>query len=497
MTTSASEVWSLLAAPSFSPTYPPPRDSSTLQVLGDTAIIYGGTSAQRIFNDTWLFDLVAESWTQVPAHQTNPGARFDHVSVAHASAQELVVFGGTLYAPGTSADGYVQMNDVWVFSLQHRVWTPVVYSSQAALPKTRSEATAVVTGDGSAMVVSGGVTVPDNASLYSYPIDFNDVWAMDLTTHTWTELTTSAASPQPAARFSHAASTITVDGVEHLVIFSGRHILVNGWTILSDAWMLPLNSTEPRVWTLLTSSHSLERMFTSAVTVHGNIWFFGGLDYVSDSSMAVFADTIVGDVDHATRAVTFYADAPTAASPSERYGHRMAVWRDNVLLFGGQDRTYLGDLWLRNTSVLPKSLFHPVLPSADYALWDLSTLFLAMLSGFVAVCLGFGYMLYRKLHRHSRGGEPGAPVRPRGLSTDEIAQFELVPFEPTVHGSADDVCPICLVDFAVGERLRQLSCGHLFHPQCIDEWLHKNFTCPMCKRDLAQPTDTPPTADAP
>jgi hypothetical protein len=31
---------------------------------------------------------------------------------------------------------------------------------------------------------------------------------------------------------------------------------------------------------------------------------------------------------------------------------------------------------------------------------------------------------------------------------------------------------------------RELCCNHSFHINCIDEWLAKNTTCPMCRRDL-------------
>jgi hypothetical protein len=45
-------------------------------------------------------------------------------------------------------------------------------------------------------------------------------------------------------------------------------------------------------------------------------------------------------------------------------------------------------------------------------------------------------------------------------------------------------CPICLEDFESGSTtIRELPCGHIFHPDCIDSFLTNNSSlCPMCKK---------------
>ena len=46
-------------------------------------------------------------------------------------------------------------------------------------------------------------------------------------------------------------------------------------------------------------------------------------------------------------------------------------------------------------------------------------------------------------------------------------------------------CTVCLGDYQLNEKLLQLpTCGHSFHVECIDEWLSKNITCPICRTSL-------------
>lgn len=53
-------------------------------------------------------------------------------------------------------------------------------------------------------------------------------------------------------------------------------------------------------------------------------------------------------------------------------------------------------------------------------------------------------------------------------------------------------CAICyeeyfLFRFKVGDEIREISCSHLFHAICLDEWVDSrpaHYCCPMCKKDL-------------
>ncbi|CAL1533746.1 unnamed protein product [Lymnaea stagnalis] len=45
-------------------------------------------------------------------------------------------------------------------------------------------------------------------------------------------------------------------------------------------------------------------------------------------------------------------------------------------------------------------------------------------------------------------------------------------------------CTICLSEFETGEDVRRLPCMHLFHSECVDQWLSTNKNCPICRVDI-------------
>ncbi|CAL0328119.1 unnamed protein product [Lupinus luteus] len=52
-------------------------------------------------------------------------------------------------------------------------------------------------------------------------------------------------------------------------------------------------------------------------------------------------------------------------------------------------------------------------------------------------------------------------------------------------------CIICLADYKEKEILRMMpECGHTFHLSCIDIWLRKQPTCPVCRLSLKTSSET-------
>lgn len=57
-------------------------------------------------------------------------------------------------------------------------------------------------------------------------------------------------------------------------------------------------------------------------------------------------------------------------------------------------------------------------------------------------------------------------------------------------GLNNESCAVCLETFKPKDVARVLHCRHLFHKACVDPWLLKNQTCPVCKWNMLGATES-------
>jgi len=90
--------------------------------------------------------------------------------------------------------------------------------------------------------------------------------------------------------------------------------------------------------------------------------------------------------------------------------------------------------------------------------------------------------------RASAQRRSAAPVQ-RGLSEYDLQQSVA---ERNFMGESDPLkgenttCVICMEQYEEGDGLCTLACFHVFHKDCILEWLKTHNTCPICKTSFAQ-----------
>lgn len=61
-----------------------------------------------------------------------------------------------------------------------------------------------------------------------------------------------------------------------------------------------------------------------------------------------------------------------------------------------------------------------------------------------------------------------------------------------------DVCAICISALHDEDEVRLLTCGHIFHSECIDPWLlMRQACCPMCKESYYKPKPEDPLGPDP
>ena len=190
-------------------------------------------------DDTWVYDLGCDQWHQVEDPNT-PVGRVRHAAVLDTLRHRMLIVGGRERAG--SSGTYTRHGEVSAFDLATETWSELATN---AGPAPRYNLAAVYDPTGDRMIIMGGNT-STSAATYK---DSNDVWALDLATDTWSEVTT--AGSKPARRFWHAG--LWDDTRQRLVIFGGsnaQQVFSPSATYFSDAWVLDFTQSPP-AWSRL------------------------------------------------------------------------------------------------------------------------------------------------------------------------------------------------------------------------------------------------------
>ena len=285
---------------------------------GDRVTLFGGYDA-GFLDDTWSLSTggAEPAWTRLAASGPHPSLRVWHGEVFDPVRRRMLVIGGL-----EPTGGY--LIDVWALDLAAPTpaWSPLAV--QGTPPAARECRGALYDPVRDRVLLFGG---------FGYPDHFNDVWALDLAgTPTWSPL--SPAGPPPAPR---RAMSMTYDPEGDRVLVFGGYDEVE---YMNDLWELDL-SPQPR-WHELHTIGTIPppRYGHSAAydPVRQQLFVYGGYNglYLGDAYVLPLHPP--------------YNWSPivvTGSEPGLRDFHTVVFdpVRDRFLLYGGNFRGALGDLW--------------------------------------------------------------------------------------------------------------------------------------------------------
>jgi len=69
----------------------------------------------------------------------------------------------------------------------------------------------------------------------------------------------------------------------------------------------------------------------------------------------------------------------------------------------------------------------------------------------------------------------------KGLTKMQIEEIVERVFMP--GRTRAEECHVCMDQFKLGEKYKELKCRHEYHSKCIDQWLVREKRCPVCSKD--------------
>jgi len=279
----------------FPPESPSNRSGHTMVIDESNGRMYmfGGKDSDGLKNDTWLYNISANSWNQLSPTGGLLTAREQHVMVIDKLNGKMYMFGG-------SNGGF--KNDIWLFSISANSWSQL--SPAGTLPSARERHAMVMEESNGRIYMVGGF---DGTQLH------NDTWLYNISANSWTELFPSGGLL--TTRFDH---TMVIDELNgNIYVFGGSTFTV----ILNDIWLYSISDNS---WTELFPSGGPPLIRSSHVMVinqlNGNIYMFGGGDAIQ-----TFNDIWLYSISDNSWTELF----PSGILPLARFEHTMVIDQSN------------------------------------------------------------------------------------------------------------------------------------------------------------------------
>jgi len=275
-------------------------------VGGDQVMLYGGDLNSYDQKRTFIYDLSANTWTGMvtsicPTMQTSP-------CIAQIGPNKALLFGNNEFYDSTYT---------WVYDLSSCTWRGMMPDFFPEREINSRPGMSYIVPD-HVLIFGVGPATPDKTYLY------------DLNMDNWTQL---LPGDHPSA---HLYQTMEYIGADHVLLFGGFAFDDETWVydLSESTWTqrLPINHPPAR------ERHAMAFLGSDQVLL------FGGWGYVDGKGYQAYDDTWVYDFNW-----NIWTEMSPATRPSARYYHAMAsIGGDRVLLFGGSSGA--GETWMYDLS---------------------------------------------------------------------------------------------------------------------------------------------------
>ena len=164
--------------------------------INERIIMFGGGYTGGLLDDTWAFDYITNSWTQLNP-SINPAARSGHIMVYDLINEIIILFGG--YWSSSPRD------DTWIFDCATNEWIQVFPDT---VPPPRMSHNMVYDSVNERVILFSGYGVGGEL--------LDDTWEYDYSINTWVELRPNSS---PGSRYGHCM--IFNSHSERVILFSG------------------------------------------------------------------------------------------------------------------------------------------------------------------------------------------------------------------------------------------------------------------------------------
>jgi len=246
----------------------------------EKTVCFSGVNREDYVSDeTWIYDYSADSWTNANP-TTAPHLRSGHAMIYDSESDIIIMCGGGLAPDYNPYGGRTQFNDTWAYNTNTNTWTNM---TPAISPLGRGSGRVAYDAESDRIVLFGGA----HSAEMTYPEDptgevyQNSTWTYNYNTNTWEDVT-PLVSPSP--RYGHY---MVYDSESDKIILYGGYTHLDTTSMENEVWSFDLNS---ETWTQMNPAPIGRRWHIMAYDSESDrTVFFGGSN--TTSVAAYFMET--------------------------------------------------------------------------------------------------------------------------------------------------------------------------------------------------------------